>query len=459
MQIEDLNPAKYNPRLYLQPGDEQYEHIKNSLETFGYLDPIIVNVRDGKNIIVGGHQRSKVLKELGYTEIDVIQVDMDEDKEKACNLALNKAQGDWDDGKLTELLAELKDTDFNMDDFGFNEELDALAEDLDNIKEDEVPDVPLEPKAKIGQVYRLGNHRLMCGDSTNANHVTKLLDNNLADLLLTDPPYNVDYEEKEKHLLTFRDCKRVRENINTGIKNDKMTDKDFIIFLNTAFSNANNSLKEGGAFYIWYMENQVIAFINSCKANKFKVSETLIWNKNNFVIGRQDYHHKHEPCLYGWKEGAAHYFIDDRTQHTIIEDGGVDFKKMKRNELLDLLSDIYADKTSTTIINEDKPHKSDLHPTMKPIKLLARLIKNSSKQGDIVLDLFGGSGSTLIASEQLNRVCYMMEYEPKYVDVIITRWEAFTGLTAELVDNYIDEALEELTEANTGGMLDGSKEE
>ena len=241
----------------------------------------------------------------------------------------------------------------------------------------------------------------------------------MIDLLVTDPPYNVDYEGSN----------------DLKIMNDNMESAKFRAFLIAAFKNAAAAMKEGAAFYIWHGDNERCNFQGAAEDSGLTVKQCLVWNKNQFTLGRQDYQWKHEPCLYGWKEGAAHYFIDDRTQATVIEDKGIEFKKMKKEELIKLLEDIFADRISTTIINEDKPARSELHPTMKPIKLIARLIKNSSRYNDKVLDPFGGSGSTLIACEQLNRKCYMMELDPKYCDVIVKRWEEYTGKKAQRLKN------------------------
>lgn len=237
-------------------------------------------------------------------------------------------------------------------------------------------------------------------------------------MLLTDPPYNVNYEG------------------STGmkIKNDNMADADFQRFLVDAFDTANENMREGAAFYIWHADSEGYNFREACCTAGWTIRQCLIWNKNALVMGRQDYQWKHEPCLYGWKDGAGHYFIDSRKETTVIEDQKPNIKKMKKEEMAKLLEEIFSDKVSTTIINEDKPLVNDMHPTMKPIKLMARLIKNSSQKEETVLDIFGGSGSTLIACEQLDRTCCMMEYDPKYVDVIIDRWEQFTGEKAVLID-------------------------
>ena len=268
------------------------------------------------------------------------------------------------------------------------------------------------------------SHFLMCGDSTNEEDVAKLMDGVKADMVMTDPPYNVDYSSKNE-MLNFSDK---GSHIQKPIENDKID--NFEKFIYDAYKNMANNTKEGGAFYIWHSEKEDIAFKEQLIKAGVYIHQTLIWVKNNFVLGRMDYQPKHEPCLYGWKEGAGHYFVDDRSQSSVIEDEKPDIKKMKKEELIKLLEEIYSDKISTTVIKENKPQVSDLHPTMKPIKLLAKLIKNSSKKEEVVLDLFGGSGSTLITCEQLGRINYTMEYDPHYIDVIIQRWENFTGKKA-----------------------------
>ena len=213
-----------------------------------------------------------------------------------------------------------------------------------------------------------------------------------------------------------------------------MSSEDFYNFLLKAFTNLNTHLKAGGAFYVWYGSKESINFETTLRDANLDVKQQLIWNKSMFTLGRQDYQWKHEPCLYGWKPGDAHYFIDSRRETTVIEDYIQDFSKMKKDELVKLLEDIYSENLASTIINEDKPKSSDLHPTMKPVRLIGYLIKNSSKREENVLDLFGGSGTTLIACEQLNRNAFLMEYDPHFADVIIQRWENLTGETAELIE-------------------------
>lgn len=399
------NNAKQHPRT-------QIEQIKTSIEMFGMDDPIGI----WKDTIVEGHGRLIACQELGYREVPVIRLDhLTDEERKAYTLAHNKLtmNSEFD---IDILNAELAGFDtIDMSEFGF--ELDPETEDEPDVEEFDAPELPDEAKSKPGQIYQLGSHRLMCGDSTKAEDVAKLMDGELADLVVTDPPYNVAIENSK----------------GMTIENDNMASEQFQEFLSAAFTNMNESLKKGGAFYVWFASREHINFEKALNSADLEVRQELIWNKNSLILGRQDYQWKHEPCLYGWKDGAPHYFIDDRTQTTVIEDKKPDIKKMKKEEMQKLLEEIYSDKVSSTIINEDKPSVNDLHPTMKPIKLLARQVKNSSKPGEKVLDLFGGSGSTLITCEQLGRICYMMEYDPRYLDVIIERWEEFTGQKAKLI--------------------------
>ena len=390
LKIECLKPAEYNPRKDLKVGDEEYEKIKKSIVEFGYVDPIIVN-RD--MTVIGGHQRLKVLQELGYTDIECVIVDLDKDREKALNLALNKISGEWDNSKLEELLLELQNTDIDLDITGFSfDEVDKMLKDVTGSKEDDfdldgtLNDIE-EPITKRGNIWQLGRHRLMCGDSTHKSDVLCLMNNQNADMILTDPPYNVNYEGKTEDALK--------------IQNDNMSETEFYNFISDALKNMYDVTKYGGSIYIFHADTEGLNFRNAFKSSGFKLAQCLIWVKNTFVIGRQDYQWQHEPILYGWKEGMAHYFVDDRSQSTVLE--------------------------------FDKPLRNAEHPTMKPVDLLVYLMQNSSRKNNIILDPFGGSGSTLIAAEQINRTCYMMELDEKYCDVIIKRWETLTGNRAKLI--------------------------
>lgn len=319
---------------------------------------------------------------------------------------------DFDIDILNDELESILNID--MTDFGF--ELDTGESDFE-AEEVDIPDIPAEPKSKIGQIYQLGDHRLMCGDSTTEKDTEKLMNKQVADCLFTDPPYNVNVSNSD----------------GLTIMNDNLDDTIFQDFLENAFKNASNELKDGGAFYIWYADSEDLTFRTACKDNNLDIKQCIIWVKNGFNFGRQDYKWQHEPCLYGWKEGAGHYFVQEYNHSTIIEDQ-LDFDKMKKEDMKQLLEEIFSDNVAKTVIHENKPVKNDLHPTMKPIKMCAELIRHSTKKNEIVLDLFGGSGSTLIACEQLGRKCYMMEYDPRYVDVIIERWENFTGEKAVLIN-------------------------
>ena len=413
ISVERLIPATYNPRKDLKPGDPEFEKLKRSVEEFGYVEPIIWNRRTG--VVIGGHQRLKVLQHLGYTEVDCVVLDIDEQKEKALNVALNKISGEWDMPLLTALLKDLNEGGFDATITGFDvTELSAMFDDQSEIVEDDVPEVAPEeekPFTQAGDRWILGNHILYCGDSTKQTDVDALMDGAVADLVITDPPYNVAYEGSN----------------GLTIQNDNMPEAQFVAFLTDAFTQMRRNMKAGAPFYIWHAETEGGAFRQSCSAALGKVRQMLIWNKNSFTMGHQDYQWKHEACIYGWTDGAGHFFVDDRTQATVIEDKRIDINKLKKEEMRELLRDIFSDKISTTVLNEDKPSKNGDHPTMKPLKLLARLVKNSSRQGEIILDTFGGSGSTLITCQQLGRRCYTMELDPKYVDVIVKRYLKFTG--------------------------------
>lgn len=425
VDINSIKPYKNNAKMHPR---EQIEQIKESIKQFGMNDPIGV----WHNEIVEGHGRLLACKELGFKEVPIIRLDdMTDEERKAYTLAHNKLTMN-SDFNLDILNEELNNfTTIDMSAFGFDLDFDTeekeIIEDNFNVEEN----IPEEPKSKLGDIYQLGNHRLMCGDSTSEEDVAKLMNGVKADMVVTDPPYNVNYGNTKPEIMK----KMHHRTDGKIIENDKWEDdNEFVFFLENAFKNGIDYLKDGGAIYIWYASTQTYNFYKACRNIGIEVKQNLIWNKNRLVMGRQDYQWKHEPCIYSWKTGTGHYFIDDRTQTTVFEDKKPDIKKMKKEELVKLLEEIYSDKISATIINEDRPNVSDLHPTMKPIKLFARQIKNSSRIGENVLDLFGGSGTTIITCEQLNRKCYMMEYDPHYCDAIIKRWEDFTGKKAVLLN-------------------------
>lgn len=396
--ISKINPAPYNPRQDLMPGDPDYDKLKRSIETFGYVDPLIWNERTGN--LVGGHQRFKILKESGYTEIEASVVNLDLNNEKALNLALNKISGDWDEEKLSVLLQDL-DSEIGIDLTGFDdEELDDLIERLDDRIPVEVEDDKFDvgeelesiedPETKPGDILELGQHRLICGDSTDPKVISRLMNEKLAAMVFTDPPYNVDYEGKTDDSLK--------------IMNDKMNDDQFYQFLFDLYSTMLGATEEGGAIYVCHADSEGHNFRRAMVESGWLLKQCIVWVKNVFVMGRQDYQWQHEPILYGWKPGAPHHWNGDRKQ--------------------------------STVWNFDKPQRNGDHPTMKPIPLIAQAIQNSSKKGEIVLDVCGGSGSTLIASEQTGRICYMSELDPKYCDVIKKRYEQLTGNKAKLLVLY-----------------------
>ena len=386
-QLTDLIPYINNSRKH---SDDQVSQIAASIKEFGWTNPILV---DGDNGIIAGHGRIMAAKKLGMTEVPVIELaHLSNEQRKALIIADNKLalNSDWDTSLLAIELKDLQDLGFDLNLTGFNgEELANLLqpEQVDGLTdEDAIPETPVEPKTKLGDIYQLGEHKLMCGDSCNIEQVEQLTDG-LVDMLLTDPPYNVNYEGNTKDKLT--------------IMNDSMGDEQFRQFLRDAFVAADTVMKPGAVFYIWHADSEGYNFRGACRDANWKVRQTLIWQKDTMVMGRQDYHWKHEPCLYGWKDGAAHLWAADRKQ--------------------------------TTIINCKKPRINDIHPTMKPVELMEYQILNNTKGMDIVLDLFGGSGSTLMACEKTGRKARLMELDPKYCDVIVKRWEDFTGRKAELL--------------------------
>lgn len=384
--VEALIPYAKNSRTH---SDAQVAQIAASIKEFGWTNPILV---DGTKGIIAGHGRLMAARKLGLVKVPVIELkDMTESQKKAYVIADNQLamNAGWDIDLLKIEVADLNEDGFDLELLGFdNKMLDSLLEPevKDGLTdEDAVPEVPKDPKTKLGDVYILGEHRLMCGDSTNIEAV-ETLSGGLVDILVTDPPYNVNYEGATKDKLK--------------IMNDSMDDETFRQFLRDAFVAADAVMKQGAVYYIWHADSEGYNFRGACRDAGWKVRQTLIWAKDSMVMGRQDYHWKHEPCLYGWKDGAAHLWAADRKQ--------------------------------TTIIECKKPRVNDIHPTMKPVELMEYQILNNTKGQDVVLDLFGGSGSTLIACEKTGRRARLMELDPKYCDVIVKRWEDFTGKQAIL---------------------------
>jgi site-specific DNA-methyltransferase (adenine-specific) len=384
--VDKLIPYAKNSRTH---SPEQVGQIAASIKEFGFRNPILV---DGVGIIAG-HGRLMAAQKLGLDKVPTIDCsDMTESQKKAYIIADNKLalNAGWDTAMLSIEMKDLEDEGFDLALLGFDDkELNALLEPEVTeglTDEDAVPETPIEPKTKLGDIYILGNHRLMCGDSCSITDMEKLVNSRQVDMWLTDPPYNVAYEGKTKDALT--------------IQNDSMDNEGFRQFLRDAYVTADTVMKAGAVFYIWHADSEGYNFRGAAHDAGWKVRQCLIWKKSTMVMGRQDYHWKHEPCLYGWKEGAGHLWSTDRKQ--------------------------------TTILEFDKPSRNGEHPTMKPVALFEYQMLNNTKGGDIVLDSFGGSGTTLMAAEKHGRHAYLMELDPKYCDVIVKRWEDFTGKKAVL---------------------------
>jgi DNA modification methylase len=369
--LSKIKPYKNNPRK----NDGAVPAVAESIKQCGYCAPIIV---DEDGVILAGHTRLKALKKLGWKEAEVVVRDgLTEEQKKKYRLLDNKTgeAAEWDFDILN---TELEGMDFEGFDFGF----EFPPEEQGEVIEDEFDEtLPEEPITKLGDIWKLGRHRLMCGDSTDAGTVALLMNGKRADVYITDPPYNVDYTGKTKEALK--------------IKNDEMNDAQYQEFLAQAFRAAETAMKPGAVFYIWHADSQGYNVRSACYAAGLTVRQCLIWVKNTLVMGRQDYQWKHEPCLYGWKDGSSHLWASDRKQ--------------------------------TTVLTFDRPTKSTEHPTMKPVKLFDYQIQNNTKGEDAVFDGFAGSGTTVVACEQNGRIAYLMELDPKYCDVIVRRWEALTG--------------------------------
>lgn len=408
---KDLVPYALNAKTH---DEKQVKNIANSIRRFGWQQEAVITQ---DRVLVIGHGRRLAALELGCMMpvkiIDQKAEDLTEEDIRELRIADNKTnESPWDYDLLQEDMDGLTFDGFDFDFVG----QETGAEDEHEVVEDEWDrPIPDEPKrAKTGQIWQLGKHRLMVGDSTKILDVEKLMDGEQADCFLTDPPYNVDYEG------------------GTGMKieNDHMGESAFDDFLYDAFFCADSVMKPGAAYYIWHADSNGYQFREAAKKVGWQLRQCLIWVKNTLVLGRQDYQWRHEPCLYGWKEGT-HYFTDDRTL-TTVQDEAQDLKKMTKEQLIALIEK--AREIPNTVMYEDKPLRNLLHPTMKPVTLMGQMVRNSTRPGGLVLDLFGGSGSTMIACEQLDRKCCMMELDARYADSILDRWEEFTGKKAVLLN-------------------------
>jgi len=382
--IDEVIPYAKNPRK----NDAAVDKVAGSLKEFGWRQPIVV---DAEMVVIAGHTRLAAARKLKLDQVPIhIATDLTANQIKAYRIAYNRVsqEAKWDDDLLALELADLDLENYDLGLTGFDDDelaalmAEAVTEGL--VDEDQVPPEPETPVTVLGDIWQLGRHRVMCGDSTSIDAVDELMDGHLADMWLTDPPYNVDYTGRTKDALK--------------IENDKMDDNSFRQFLRDAYSAADANMKEGAVFYIWHADLEGYNFRGAAADIGWQVRQCLIWAKNSMVMGRQDYHWQHEPCLYGWKSGAGHFWATDRKQ--------------------------------TTILKFDRPTRNVEHPTMKPVNLMEYQITNNTRGADVVLDSFGGSGSTLIACEKSGRQARLMEFDPKYVDVIVKRWQDFTGLIA-----------------------------
>lgn len=402
LQIEEIDidclvPYENNAKEHTRA---QIDAVEASIKEFGFRNPVIVwRNADGMLEVVAGHARITAAKNLGIRKVPCVSCDdLSDAQRRAYTLVDNQTtmMTGWDSDMLAYELDVLSD-EFDMTSLGFTDEMVGMADEVE-AEDDEMPEV-VECRAKRGEIWQLGAHRIMCGDSTCREDVEKLVGGGFCDLLLTDPPYNVALGQ---HMRPSELKQLHRRTDGLVIENDSWEDEDaFVQFLKSAFDNAMAALNPGAAFYIWHADNQRMNFLKACEQSGMTIRECLVWAKNTFALGRQDYQWRHEPCLYGWKDGAAHNWYSDRKQSTVLE--------------------------------FDKPSANAEHPTMKPVGLMAYLIQNSTKRGDTVLDVFGGSGSTLIACEETGRKCLSMELDPHYCDVIIARWEELTGEKAVLV--------------------------
>ena len=431
-QVVDIDSLRQDTHNFNRGTEEGQQLMERSFKELGAGRSILLD-REG-NIIAGnksqeaarkaGIKRVRIVETTGDELVAVKRTDIDIDSAEGRRMALldnltTQVNLAWDPSEIEAVSSEIEG--FDPEDYGFDpsqlvSDPTADPNEADKVKEDDFdPDEHYEPKTKTGDIFQLGDHRLMCGDSTKAEDVARLMNGEQADLWLTDPPYNVAYEG------------------GTGltIQNDKQSDADFDAFLLNAFSAARDVMKPGAAYYIWTAQGHIqTQFMKAIDEVGMPFRQQLIWVKTSLVLGHMDYQWRHEPCLYGWKEGA-HYFVNSRNRTTVYEDGEeIDIDKMKKDEMKKLLHDILDSKTPESVIRCPKPQKSADHPTMKPVRLFGYQIANSSRPGNIILDTFGGSGTTIIASEQLGRKARLMELDPHYCDVIIARWEKLTGQKA-----------------------------
>ncbi len=404
-KLADLKPHPKNPRQFTEKG---MKDLENSINSIGFMQPININ-QDG--LILSGHARAMKLKQMGEIEVDVYVPDRmltPKQEEEVLVRANANTAGQWDFDILANQF-ELEDINEWGLELEMNVEDEAQDIEIKNTKNDnEIPNFSTDVITKIGDLYQLGNHRLLCGDATNIKDVKKLMENDHADLIFTDPPYNVNVSNSQ----------------GMTIQNDNMAKSDFKKFIKNVYDNLFLIAKNGCVYYIFHGESERVIFTEQLVNAGFKFAQNLIWVKSHFTLSRQDYNWRHEPILYGWKEGASHYFCKDFTLDTVLDKERTDIKNLDKHQLINLLQNILNQNQETIIYNEKTLH-NDLHPTMKPLDLCLKLIQNSSKINDKVIDLFAGSGTTIIACEKIKRKCFAMELDPKYCDVIVRRYIDF----------------------------------
>lgn len=409
VRIASLTPDPTNARKHSK---RNLDAIAASLEDFGQRRPLVVTAA---GVVIAGNGTLEAARSLGWTHVSITRTpdDWTYEQARAYAIADNRTAelAEWDAEVLADQLLDLDANGWSVARLGF----DPSGRDDDDVEQDEVPSVPAKPRCKLGELWALGEHRLLVGDSTDQASVSRLMAGALADCIFTDPPYNVAYVGGTKAALT--------------IENDAMSSEAFREFLGQAMVGMFAAAAPGAAIYVCHADMAGVAFRESLLDAGFLFKQVLVWVKNAFVMGRQDYHWQHEPILYGWKPGAAHRWYADRKRSTVLDDE-VDIALMQPADLVLLLQELRA---SSTVIREDKPHRNADHPTMKPVRLVARMIANSTRHGDLVLDPFGGSGSTLAACQQMGRRCYTIEMDPKYADVIIERWQQLSGGRAEVL--------------------------
>lgn len=433
--IEELHPAEYNPRVI---DSIELEKLKNSIRYHGFVEPIVVN----KDMtIIGGHQRVRAAKDIGMTKVPAVIVDLTKEKERTLNIALNKISGQWDEEKLRQMLLAMNDEERRMTGFDAEEITKQLDQMMNPEEDDYDPNAEtVKPTAKAGDIYELGDHVLMCGDSTNVLHVQELMtakERVRAAMVFTDPPYNIAYEGG---------MNTTGQNKREMIMNDKMSTEEFYQFLYKVMKNLIENCD--GAMYVCMSSSELVSLKKSFEEAGGHYQSFIIWAKNTFTLSRSDYQNQYEPILYGWPKGVInHYFVGHRNIGNVWEgmdvlkptfaDGKTTIKIGEYHLELDgeVTGKVLRKKDEVDIWKENKPTKSTEHPTMKPIALVARAVRASSLQGQVVLDLFGGSGSTLITCEKMQRKCRTMELDPQYVDVIIDRWQKLTGKEAKLIKN------------------------